>query len=76
VELWRSRINGPIDDLLFPIQHGILYYPGIEVLPPFAQYGTDRMTDESYPGRRQGLGTAPAHPALDRADRVPAAEFG
>jgi NAD(P)H dehydrogenase (quinone) len=27
-------LNGPIDDLLFPIQHGIPYYPGIEVLPP------------------------------------------
>ncbi|MER5887896.1 NAD(P)H-dependent oxidoreductase [Streptomyces sp. NPDC001941] len=42
-------INGPIDDLLFPIQHGILYYPGIEVLPPFVLYGTDRMTAEEYP---------------------------
>jgi NAD(P)H dehydrogenase (quinone) len=42
-------INGPIDDLLFPIQHGILYYPGIEVLPPFVLYGTDRMTDDAYP---------------------------
>ncbi|MGH3426569.1 MAG: hypothetical protein ACRDQZ_03185 [Mycobacteriales bacterium] len=36
-------------DLLFPIHHGILYYPGIEVLPPFVLYGTDRMTDEDYP---------------------------
>ncbi|MFB6723294.1 NAD(P)H-dependent oxidoreductase [Kribbella sp. NPDC056345] len=42
-------INGPIDDLLFPIQHGILYYPGLEVLPPFVLYGTDRMTDAEYP---------------------------
>ena len=41
-------INGPVDDLLFPIQHGILYYPGIEVLPPFVLYGVDRMTDEDY----------------------------
>lgn len=41
-------INGPIDDLLFPIQHGILYYPGIEVLPPFVLHGTDRMTAEDY----------------------------
>ncbi|MEU6106335.1 NAD(P)H-dependent oxidoreductase [Streptomyces flaveolus] len=41
-------INGPIDDLLFPIQHGILYYPGIEALPPFVLYGTDRMTGEDY----------------------------
>ncbi|QKW25877.1 NAD(P)H-dependent oxidoreductase [Streptomyces seoulensis] len=42
-------INGPIDDLLFPIQHGILYYPGIEVLPPFVLYGADRMSDADYP---------------------------
>lgn len=41
-------INGPIDDLLFPIQHGILYYPGIESLPPFVLYGTDRMTDDEF----------------------------
>ncbi len=45
----RGGINGPIDDLLFPIQHGILYYPGLEVLPPFVLYGTDRMTDADYP---------------------------
>jgi putative NADPH-quinone reductase len=50
VELSRSRDQrAHCDDPLFPIQHGILYYPGIEVLPPFVQYGTDRMTDESYP---------------------------
>ncbi|MGQ4516398.1 NAD(P)H-dependent oxidoreductase [Streptomyces sp. DW26H14] len=42
-------INGPIDDLLFPIQHGILYYPGMEVLPPFVLYGTDRLTAEDFP---------------------------
>ncbi|WP_018253591.1 NAD(P)H-dependent oxidoreductase [Salinispora mooreana] len=41
-------INGPIDDLLFPIQHGILYHPGIEVLPPFVLYGADRLTSEDY----------------------------
>ncbi|MGC1549718.1 MAG: NAD(P)H-dependent oxidoreductase, partial [Rhodanobacter sp.] len=27
-------INGPIDDVLFPIQHGMLFYPGFDVLPP------------------------------------------
>ncbi|WP_030220878.1 NAD(P)H-dependent oxidoreductase [Streptomyces bikiniensis] len=42
-------INGPVDDLLFPIQHGILHYPGIEVLPPFVLYGADRVTAEDYP---------------------------
>lgn len=42
-------INGPIEDLLFPIHHGVLYYPGIEVLPPFVLYGTDRLTAADYP---------------------------
>lgn len=42
-------INGPIDDLLFPIHHGILFYPGIEVLPPFVVYGADRLPAEDYP---------------------------
>jgi len=36
-------INGPIEDILFPIQHGMLYYPGFEVLPPFVAYRTGRM---------------------------------
>ncbi|GAA2575518.1 NAD(P)H-dependent oxidoreductase [Winogradskya consettensis] len=42
-------INGPIDDLLWPIQHGILYYPGLEVLPPFVLHSTDRLTAQDYP---------------------------
>ncbi|MFJ8686526.1 NAD(P)H-dependent oxidoreductase [Micromonospora wenchangensis] len=41
-------INGPIEDLLFPIHHGILYYPGMEVLPPFVLYGADRISDGDF----------------------------
>jgi NAD(P)H dehydrogenase (quinone) len=36
-------INGPIDDLLFPITHGSLYYPGLDVLPSFIAYKTDNI---------------------------------
>ncbi|MGN8113982.1 NAD(P)H-dependent oxidoreductase [Labrys sp. 22185] len=36
-------INGPLDELLFPITHGILFYPGMDVLPTFAIYGTGRL---------------------------------
>jgi NAD(P)H dehydrogenase (quinone) len=36
-------INGPIDDLLFPIQHGILFYPGFDVLPPFVVFKSSAM---------------------------------
>lgn len=41
-------INGPIDDLLFPINHGILYYPGYNVLPAFVAYKVDRLDDAGF----------------------------
>lgn len=41
-------VNGPIDDLLFPINHGILYYPGYDVLPPFVLYGADRFDRNGF----------------------------
>jgi NAD(P)H dehydrogenase (quinone) len=41
-------INGPIDDLLFPINHGMLFYPGYDVLPPFISYRADRMDDAGF----------------------------
>lgn len=41
-------INGPIDDLLFPINHGVLFYPGFKVLPPFVIYRADRMDDGEF----------------------------
>jgi NAD(P)H dehydrogenase (quinone) len=45
---WESHyaprgINGAIDDILFPINHGILHYPGYDVLPPFVSYKSDRL---------------------------------
>lgn len=41
-------VNGPIEDLLFPINHGMLYYPGYDVLPPYVLHKTDRMEQERY----------------------------
>jgi NAD(P)H dehydrogenase (quinone) len=41
-------VNGPIDDLLFPINHGILYYPGYDVLPPFVVYSVDRLDEAGF----------------------------
>jgi NAD(P)H dehydrogenase (quinone) len=37
-------INGPLDQLLFPITHGSLFFPGFDVLPTFAAYGTGSLT--------------------------------
>ncbi|WP_029003183.1 NAD(P)H-dependent oxidoreductase [Azorhizobium doebereinerae] len=36
-------INGPMEDLLFPINHGILFYPGYQVLPPFVSHQVRRL---------------------------------
>ncbi|KAJ8101615.1 flavoprotein-like protein [Lipomyces tetrasporus] len=41
-------INGPIDDLLWPINHGILYYPGFEVLPSFLVYRSGRLDANGF----------------------------
>lgn len=37
-------INGPLEQLLFPITHGTLFFPGMEVLPTFAVYGAGSLT--------------------------------
>jgi NAD(P)H dehydrogenase (quinone) len=58
---WESHygprgINGPMDDVLFPIQHGILYYPGFDVLPPFVVYRTSRMDEARFAQTCDALG--------------------
>ncbi|MDF3834552.1 NAD(P)H-dependent oxidoreductase [Cupriavidus basilensis] len=58
---WESHysprgVNGPMDDILFPIQHGILYYPGFSVLPPFVLYRTSRTDEARYSGICDALG--------------------
>ncbi|AGB82396.1 putative NADPH-quinone reductase (modulator of drug activity B) [Serratia sp. FGI94] len=57
---WESHyaargINGPIEDILFPIQHGILHFPGFEVLPPQVLYRSDRMDDGRFAELRNQL---------------------
>ena len=60
---WQSHysprgVNGPMDELLFPIQHGILYYPGFDVLPPFVAYkiGLGRVDVDLYTSLTESLG--------------------
>lgn len=58
---WESHygprgINGPIDDLLFPIQHGILFYPGFQVLPPHVIYRTGRIDEVGFARTCDALG--------------------
>lgn len=57
---WESHysprgINGSIDDILFPIQHGMLFYPGFEVLPPLVIYRTSRVDDARFAAHREEL---------------------
>lgn len=42
-------VNGRLDDVLWPIQHGILFYPGLSVLPPFVIYQSERLTEGEWP---------------------------
>lgn len=41
-------INGPIDDLLFPINHGVLFYPGFDVLPSFVAHRVNRLDEAGF----------------------------
>jgi NAD(P)H dehydrogenase (quinone) len=48
-------VNGPIDDILFPMNHGVLFYPGFSVLPSFTVYRSDRIDDERFRETADGL---------------------
>jgi NAD(P)H dehydrogenase (quinone) len=49
-------INGPIDELLFPIQHGMLFYPGFDVLPPFVLFKSSAMNTARHNETLNALG--------------------
>lgn len=38
--------NGDLNTLLYPIHHGILYYVGMQVLPPFVVWAPAMQTEE------------------------------
>lgn len=48
VHLSDRGINGDINDLLFPIQHGVLFYTGMQVLPPTVISGAVRFDESTY----------------------------
>ncbi len=39
-------INGDINTILYPINHGIFRFVGFDVLPPFVVFGTNQINDE------------------------------
>ncbi|KRF11796.1 NAD(P)H-dependent oxidoreductase [Nocardioides sp. Soil796] len=48
-------VNGSIDELLFPIQHGLLWYVGISVVPPLVHYGANRVDAEAHAALTKSL---------------------
>ncbi|GME84266.1 unnamed protein product [Ambrosiozyma monospora] len=42
----KMGVNGDIFDILYPLNHGVLFYPGFDVLEPFLVYRTHRFTEE------------------------------
>ncbi|HYQ82555.1 MAG TPA: NAD(P)H-dependent oxidoreductase, partial [Rubrobacter sp.] len=45
-------LSGPIDAILWPLQHGTFYFVGMDVLPPFVAWNAPRVGEE---GRKQYL---------------------
>ena len=41
-------INGELEEVLFPLLHGTLWYAGIAALPPLAIYGADHVDATQY----------------------------
>jgi NAD(P)H dehydrogenase (quinone) len=50
-------VNGELNEVLFPLQHGTLFYAGMAVLPPVAVHGADRLPDEEFAAARDVLRT-------------------
>lgn len=49
---YTAASNGDPAVILFPVHHGMFYFAGMTVLPPFISWGPARMTDEQ---RREEL---------------------
>jgi NAD(P)H dehydrogenase (quinone) len=43
---WEHRLNGPIFSILFPINHGMLYFTGFAVIEPFLVHALVRVSDD------------------------------
>jgi NAD(P)H dehydrogenase (quinone) len=70
-------LNGPLDQILFPINHGMLYFTGFTVIEPFVVHAPARIGEAEraehlrrYRQRVLGLETAPtiAYPRLQDYD--------
>ena len=48
-------INGQLDELLFPITHGTLFFPGMDVLPTYVVYDAHRLDADGIDQAVAGL---------------------
>ena len=48
-------VNGSLNEVLFPLHHGTLFYAGMSVLPPVAVHGADRVSDDRFGEVREQL---------------------
>lgn len=46
-------IHGPIDHILFPLTHGALFYPGMDVLPTFTIHGINHITSDGVAAAKE-----------------------
>jgi NAD(P)H dehydrogenase (quinone) len=53
IDYGARGINGPLEQLLFPITHGTLFFPGMDVLPTFAVYDTSKMDEAAVEAAKQ-----------------------
>lgn len=63
-----TGLNGDLEQILYPIHHGMLYFVGFEVLPPFVAWAPSRSGEETrqqyLQQYRQRLLTLDSTPAL------------
>ncbi|MHC0431796.1 NAD(P)H-dependent oxidoreductase [Streptomyces sp. O3] len=62
-------IHGQLDEVLFPVLHGVSWYTGMAALPPFAVYGADRHTAADFSRAADALRARLR--ALDSTDPLP-----
>lgn len=48
-------VNGTLDEVLWPLHHGTLFYAGMSVLPPVPVYGANRVSDTQFAAARSHL---------------------
>lgn len=62
-------INGPVDEVLFPLLHGTFWYTGMAALPPVVIPHADHVADEQYRAAVRLVRERVA--AIDRTEPIP-----